>query len=133
MQLLQATSMPAQEMLHACYQVCRELAGRYSPMETTPLVLLPKSPVQATTVLCRQAGFQPAMNSTRGFDHGTFVPVKLAFPDAAVPVVQLSLLSSLDARVCTTIPNCLCLDGRLHIRPSKACVFTPSHGLQLGC
>ena len=54
---------------------------------------------ESTVVLCSRAGFQPAMNSTRGFDHGTFVPLKLAFPDAAIPVVQLSLLSSLDARV----------------------------------
>ena len=84
-------------------------------------------------VLCRQAGFQPAMDPTRGFDHGTFVPLKLAFPDAAIPVVQLSLLSSLDARVCITTANCHCVDGRLHDRPSNACVFTPSHGLQLGC
>ena len=27
----------------------------------------------------------------RGFDHGTFVPLKLAFPDADMPTVQLSL------------------------------------------
>ena len=32
----------------------------------------------------------------RGFDHGTFIPLKLAVPDASIPVVQLSLQSSLD-------------------------------------
>ena len=32
----------------------------------------------------------------RGFDHGVFVPLKLAFPEANVPVVQLSLKSNLD-------------------------------------
>lgn len=33
----------------------------------------------------------------RGLDHGVFVPFKLIFPDADVPIVQLSLLHSLDA------------------------------------
>lgn len=32
----------------------------------------------------------------RGFDHGVFIPLKLAFPDADIPVVQLSLKSDLD-------------------------------------
>jgi hypothetical protein len=48
---------------------------------------------------CRAAGFSAATDADRGFDHGTFVPLKLAFPAADIPVVQLSLLSSLDAQV----------------------------------
>ncbi len=32
----------------------------------------------------------------RGFDHGMFIPLKLMFPDADIPVVQLSLRSDLD-------------------------------------
>jgi aromatic ring-opening dioxygenase catalytic subunit (LigB family) len=32
----------------------------------------------------------------RGLDHGVFVPMKLAFPAAEVPVVQLSLRTGLD-------------------------------------
>jgi aromatic ring-opening dioxygenase catalytic subunit (LigB family) len=43
-------------------------------------------------------GFSSAENPTRGFDHGTFVPMKVAWPEANVPVVQLSLKGSLDAR-----------------------------------
>lgn len=42
------------------------------------------------------AGFRTAADPARGFDHGTFVPFKLTYPDADVPAVQLSLLSSLD-------------------------------------
>ncbi|HMN20004.1 MAG TPA: class III extradiol ring-cleavage dioxygenase [Ottowia sp.] len=43
------------------------------------------------------AGFAPQRDARRGFDHGVFVPLKVAFPDAGVPVLQLSLLESLDA------------------------------------
>ncbi|KAK9863442.1 hypothetical protein WJX84_012372 [Apatococcus fuscideae] len=32
----------------------------------------------------------------RGFDHAAFVPLKLAYPAAEIPVVSLSLLSSMD-------------------------------------
>ncbi|TNF37767.1 MAG: dioxygenase [Deltaproteobacteria bacterium] len=42
------------------------------------------------------AGFTPAMDATRGFDHGTFVPLKLAYPGADVPTLQLSLVRGLD-------------------------------------
>lgn len=34
--------------------------------------------------------------TNRGFDHGVFIPLKLAFPEANVPIVQLSLKSDLD-------------------------------------
>ncbi|QCG68341.1 DODA-type extradiol aromatic ring-opening family dioxygenase [Pseudomonas veronii] len=42
---------------------------------------------------------QPAQeNPERGFDHGMFIALKLMFPDANVPVVQLSLRHDLDAQ-----------------------------------
>lgn len=47
-------------------------------------------------VLLSAAGIASAMETERGFDHGVFVPMKLAFPDASIPTVQLSLRADLD-------------------------------------
>ena len=46
--------------------------------------------------LLRAAGLPTAIDPERGFDHGVFVPLKVAFPEADVPVVQMSLHASLD-------------------------------------
>lgn len=46
--------------------------------------------------LLHAAGFQSGEDAARGFDHGTFVPLKLAYPGADVPAIQLSLRSGLD-------------------------------------
>ena len=46
--------------------------------------------------LLDQAGLPSALSPNRGFDHGVFVPLKVAFPEAQFPVVTLSLAASLD-------------------------------------
>ena len=46
--------------------------------------------------ICRDAGIEGSTNEQRGLDHGAFVPLKIVFPKADVPVVVLSLISSLD-------------------------------------
>jgi aromatic ring-opening dioxygenase catalytic subunit (LigB family) len=58
----------------------------------------PGEPALAARVraLLDGAGFTTAENPERGFDHGTFVPLKLTFPDADMPAVQLSLEAGLD-------------------------------------
>ncbi len=43
-----------------------------------------------------KAGFRPALDGNRGFDHGVFVPLKLIFPDADIPCFQISLIKGLD-------------------------------------
>jgi aromatic ring-opening dioxygenase catalytic subunit (LigB family) len=40
------------------------------------------------------AGLPAVVNPVRGFDHGVFVPLKVAFPEAQIPVVSLSLAVS---------------------------------------
>lgn len=54
--------------------------------------------VPRVRTLLERAGFAVDDDSARGFDHGTFVPLMLALPDADVPVLQLSLLSGMDAQ-----------------------------------
>lgn len=49
--------------------------------------------------LLKQAGLPAATSVTRGYDHGVFVPLKVAFPEAQIPAVALSLASSLDPAV----------------------------------
>jgi aromatic ring-opening dioxygenase catalytic subunit (LigB family) len=44
--------------------------------------------------LLGQAGLPAAVTPDRGFDHGVFVPLLLAFPDALIPTVSLSLATS---------------------------------------
>lgn len=41
--------------------------------------------------LLEGAGIPVAREATRGWDHGLWVPLRLLFPDAAVPIVQVSL------------------------------------------
>jgi aromatic ring-opening dioxygenase catalytic subunit (LigB family) len=60
----------------------------------------PGSPETARRVreLLAQAGIASDEDPRRGFDHGVFIPLLVAFPEADLPVVQLSLREDLDAR-----------------------------------
>ncbi len=46
--------------------------------------------------LLRENGIESKLSDQRGFDHGVFVPLKILFPQANIPCVQLSLLNNLD-------------------------------------
>ena len=58
----------------------------------------PGSPAlaQRVTDLLQQAGIAVDVDAERGYDHGMFSPMQAIYPDASVPVVQLSLKSGLD-------------------------------------
>ncbi len=58
----------------------------------------PGSPELAQRVqgLIEAAGLPAASDAQRGFDHGSFVPLYVMYPQAEVPVVQLSLRKNFD-------------------------------------
>ena len=59
--------------------------------------------------LLAEAGFAADADDRRGLDHGVFVPFKLVYPDADVPLVQLSLRSDLDPAAHLEIGRALAL------------------------
>jgi aromatic ring-opening dioxygenase catalytic subunit (LigB family) len=58
----------------------------------------PGSPEVARRVqeLLRGAGFSAPSDERRGFDHGTFAPLAVIYPEANVPVIQLSIRRDYD-------------------------------------
>lgn len=69
----------------------------------------PGSPALANKVveLLGKVGVEAMLDGRRGFDHGLFVPLKLMYPDADIPCVQLSLVNSLQAKMHIQIGNAL--------------------------
>ena len=58
----------------------------------------PGSPALAQRIreLLADAGIPARLDPARGFDHGVFIPFKLIYPSAQVPIIQLSLKAGLD-------------------------------------
>ncbi len=46
--------------------------------------------------MIRAAGMTATVDPTRGLDHGVFIPMKVAFPDPDIPVVEMSVDRALD-------------------------------------
>jgi aromatic ring-opening dioxygenase catalytic subunit (LigB family) len=58
----------------------------------------PGAPELAARVrdLLAAAGIDTGEERDRGYDHGIFIPLKVSFPDADIPILQLSLQSGLN-------------------------------------
>lgn len=62
--------------------------------------LAPGNPLLAGRVqsLLAAAGFKASIDSVRGLDHGAWNPLLLMYPQADIPVIELSVQSARDAR-----------------------------------
>jgi aromatic ring-opening dioxygenase catalytic subunit (LigB family) len=72
--------------------------GGFPPEAYTIEWPAPGEPALAERVvaLLGEAGIPARRDARRGFDHGTFIPFKLSWPEADVPTIQLSLKTGLD-------------------------------------
>jgi len=52
---------------------------------------------ERVAALLEKNGLPSRLDAQRGFDHGVFIPLKLMYPAADIPVIQLSLLRGLNA------------------------------------
>lgn len=85
---VQSASNP--ELVYDYYGFPAHTYGLSWPAPGSPaLALRVQTLLRAHEIPCR-------LNPDRGFDHGAFVPLKVAFPAASIPTVQLSLRSDLD-------------------------------------
>ncbi len=63
-------------------------------------------PAHGATTLAKQVadklkshGFDPILDPEQGWDHGVWIPLRHMYPDADIPVVQISINSRLGAKV----------------------------------
>jgi aromatic ring-opening dioxygenase catalytic subunit (LigB family) len=62
---------------------------------------------QRAKALIEAAGFPAGEEAERGWDHGVFIPMKVAVPGADIPLVQLSLRADLDPQAHIAIGRAL--------------------------
>jgi aromatic ring-opening dioxygenase catalytic subunit (LigB family) len=62
---------------------------------------------QRVQTLIVAAGMPARLDAQQGFDHGTFTPLVIMYPEANVPVVQLSLKSGYDPAVHLSVGRAL--------------------------
>jgi hypothetical protein len=92
-----------------------------------------------TRELLAAGGFSTAEDPNRGYDHGTFVPLAVAWPGAEVPTVQLSLVRGLDPETHLRMGRALAPPARRggadrrqrHELPQHARLRTPGSGRRL--
>ena len=79
------TGTPAPELIYDFGGFSDELYAATYPAPGNPLL------AQHITDLLKEHGIDSDMDTTRGLDHGAWVPLKLMYPAADIPVLQLSV------------------------------------------
>lgn len=51
---------------------------------------------QRTQDLLKQNNLDAEIDNNRGLDHGTFIPLKIMFPESNIPIIQISLVKGLN-------------------------------------
>ncbi|CAF1194194.1 unnamed protein product [Didymodactylos carnosus] len=67
------------------------------PKETYEIKFQPKGDLQLSQQvldLLKKSNISAVLNSKRNFDHGVFIPLKLMYPNANIPVVSMSILDT---------------------------------------
>ena len=73
--------------------------------------------VGKATDLIKAAGIEAVLNTDRGFDHGVFIPLKVALSNTGIPTIELSLNPNLDPTLHIEIGEALESLREQEIRP----------------
>ena len=83
---------PAPPMLYDYFGFPAESYEIQYPAKNSPVFL------DKVKKLLNDSNIAYTEDTTRGYDHGHFIPLKMMYPDADIPTFQISLLHSLDAK-----------------------------------
>lgn len=86
------TGAEKQETIHDFYNFPEPLYRLRYPAPGAPQL------AQRAQSLLKEAGFTAAIDGCRGLDHGAWSPLLYMYPEADIPVVQISLQPALGAR-----------------------------------
>ena len=82
---IQITSSPNPELIYDFYGFPQELYQIKYPSPGNPVI------AKKIAQLLIEKGFQSVLNPLQGFDHGTWIPLSIAYPEANIPIVQISI------------------------------------------
>ncbi|MCE9685492.1 dioxygenase [Shewanella sp. AS16] len=88
-EVVSITSAAAPELIYDYYGFPEESYRISYPVKGHPLL------AERLKALLEHAGIAARLDAKRGLDHGVFVPLKLMYPEAQIPCVQLSLVKGL--------------------------------------
>jgi len=87
---VQVMATPKPPMVYDYYNFPKETYEVVYPAKGSPKF------ANRTLELLQAAGFQAKLNTERGYDHGVFVPMAAMYPNAEIPLFQVSILNSYD-------------------------------------